>query len=58
MGVVYASLQDVDWMRKGHFLWINLWMSLPNFLHRAEGPGLPPKPYIWTESHPRSHLFG
>jgi hypothetical protein len=34
MVMVFALLQDVDWMRKRRFLWINLWVSPPNSLHR------------------------
>jgi len=32
-----AILQDVDWVRKALFLWITLWMSYPDSLHRQPG---------------------
>jgi hypothetical protein len=34
MVTVFALLQDVDWMRKRLFLWINLWVSPPDSFHR------------------------
>ena len=34
MVMSFDVLQDVDWMRKGVSLWINLWMNSPDSVHR------------------------
>jgi hypothetical protein len=37
MGGACWLFQDVDWMRKRLLLWITLWVSLPDSLHREGG---------------------
>ena len=34
MDTGFDLLQDVDWMREGVRLWINLWMDSPDSIHR------------------------